>query len=368
MPPNRREYLALVAAFCAARSGVARADTLPLRSIAEARGLLYGAAVSSRRLREDNSYKRLLTREAGILVAEGETKRSSIQPNASTFDFSGTDYILDFASQNNQSMRGHTLIWHRSNPRWLELSLVQKRSDRLITDYIQMVVKRYAGRFHSWDVVNEAIEPDNGHFQGLRTDSIWFKAFGEEYIDIAFHAARAADPHVPLYYNETNIESDVPWADRRRKATLGLLERLIKRGVPIDGLGVQGHLKMYKLKFSDRIFSRFLDDVASMGLKILITEFDVADIGGPNDPAKRDADTAGLTRDFLSAAFANRSVLGCLTWGISDKYSWLSEDSNYRWADHQISRVLPFDADFKPKPMRNAIAECLDRGTYTNPH
>lgn len=358
---DRRRLLASAAAFSAVGPRTALADDLSLRAHAKAHGRLYGAAVSSGRLKADTAYAALVAREAGILVAEGETKRNALQPSPNTFTFEGADYIAQFARSNNQLMRGHTLVWHRSNPHWLEQMLAQSPNETLITAYIDTVVKHYAGRFQSWDVVNEAIEPDDGHPLGLRTDSVWFKAFGESYIDLAFHAARAADPSTPLYYNETNLEGDVNWSERRRRATLGLLERLIKRGVPIDGLGLQGHLKLYRVKFSDRIFSKFLDDVTAMGLKILITEFDVADIGGPADPVRRDADVAALTRDILAVAFSKQPTLGCLTWGISDKYSWLSEDSHYKWPDGQPSRSLPFDVDFRPKPMRDAIASSFDR-------
>lgn len=357
---DRRRFLASAAAFSAVGRGTALADDLPLRAHAQAHGRLYGAAVSSGRLKADAGYAALVAREAGILVAEGETKRNALQPTPDTFTFEGADYIAQFARTHHQLMRGHTLVWYKSNPHWLEQTLGQAPNDRLITAYIDTVVGRYVGRFQSWDVVNEAIEPDEGDAQGLRTDSVWFKAYGESYIDLAFHAARAADPKTPLYYNETNLEGDVAWSERRREATLGLLERLIKRGVPIDGLGLQGHFKLYRVKFTDRIFSKFLDDVAAMGLKVLITEFDVADIGGPADPAKRDADVAALTRDVLAVAFSKPATLGCLTWGISDKYSWLSEDSHYKWPDGQQSRSLPFDVDFRPKPMRDAMAACFD--------
>ncbi len=316
--------------------------------------------MGSPQLRNDTTYADTVAREANLLVAEGETKRNVLQPNSETFMFDGTDFIAQFARLNDQLMRGHTLVWYRANPRWLEQALAESPNDRLITAYIETVVKRYAGRFQSWDVVNEAIEPDQGDPLGLRTDSVWFRAFGERYIDLAFHAARAADPKTPLYYNETNVEGDVVWSERRRRSTQRLLERLLKRGVPIDGLGVQGHLKLYRVKFSDRVFSDFLDDVIAMGLKVLITEFDVADIGGPADPAQRDADVAAATRAFLSVAFSKPATLGCLTWGISDRYSWLSEDIHYKWPDGEPSRSLPFDTDFKRKPMWDAIAACFD--------
>lgn len=336
-------------------------DNESLRVRASRHARIYGVAVTTEQLLSDVEYRKVIVREAGILVAEGETKRNVLQPQRNLFNFSGTDAILKFAQRNAQLMRGHTLVWHRANPKWLTEEIITTRDEKLLTSYINAVVGRYRGQFNSWDVVNEAIEPEDGLSSGLREQSIWFQAFGETYIETAFHCARAADPKAQLFYNEANLEGDVAWSERRRRATIKLLERLISKGVPIDALGIQGHLKAYRVKYSDDVFSRFLDDVASLGLRILITEFDVADAGGPKDYVQRDADVASLTRRFLDVAFSKPSVIGCLSWGISDKYSWLSRDDRYKWPDGQSSRGLPFDQEFKQKPMWDAMVSAYDQ-------
>lgn len=335
-------------------------DWSPLRIQAKRAGLFYGTAVSGALLKSDSEYASLVGREAGILVAEGETKRSAVQQVEGTFNFGGADAILDFARKNQQMMRGHTLVWHRSNPAWLAARLQQTKDERLLTDFISASVKRFQGVFHSWDVVNEAVDIASPNADALRTDSIWYAAFGNSYIETAFRCARDADKTVPLYYNEANLEGDVWWAEKRRIATLNLLESLIAKNVPINGLGIQGHLKAFSLKFNEEVFSRFLDKVSALGLKIIITELDVADIHGPSDPSTRDQMVADLTRRYLDVAFSKKAMIGCLTWGISDKYSWLSDDKNYRWPDGQRSRGLPYDEYFRAKPMRDAIAKAIE--------
>ena len=320
-----------------------------LRQVATDRRLIYGTAVSSGNLLKDKPFARLVADQANMLVAEGETKRKAIEPKPGHFNFAPTEKLLAFAEKNGQRMRGHTLVWHEANPDWLLAKLEDSCNDKLLTDYIEKTVGHFRGKLHSWDVVNEVIHIDEGGEDDLRISSPWYKAFGAGYIETAFRTAHDADPDAMLFYNEINLEADVWWAEKRRRAVLKLLEKLLKKGVPVHALGIQSHLKAYRVDYSDAVFSRFLDEVAGLGLKILITEFDIADVEGPADPAQRDADIAALGRRYLDVAFSKPAVLGCLTWGISDRYSWLSLYDSYRWADGSLSRGLPFDGKLQPK-------------------
>jgi endo-1,4-beta-xylanase len=170
-------------------------------------------------------------------------------------------------------------------------------------------------------------------------------------------------PTALLFYNETNLEGDSDWFENRRTATLKLLERLLSKNVPVQGFGIQSHLKTYRAKYSEQTISKFLDEVGAMGLNVMLTEFDVADIKGPADPQKRDADIAALTRMYLDTAFSKPFVTGCLTWGLTDRYSWLSKTPSYMWSDGQLSRGLPLDANYQRKPMWNAMASSFDRAS-----
>ncbi len=329
--------------------------TPSLRKIAADKGLIYGVATSSGRLAEDPKYAQLVATQAGMLVAEGETKRGSLEPKRGHLNFDGANKILRFAKANGQKMRGHTLVWHIGNPEWLVDALEKKPDEDLLVGYIDKVCTKFKGQFHSWDVVNEAVDLNQGHPDGLRTDSIWYKAFGDRYIDMAFHAARAADPSALLCLNDGNTEADAWWGEDMRVGSLKVLDKLLSRNVPIDIFGMEAHLKVYKADYSDKMISDFMDELIARGLKILITEFDVADIRGPADAVQRDADVAALTRRFLDVAFSKPEVLGCLNWGITDRYSWLSSYPDYKWSDGQFSRGLPFDENYKPKPMFNAM-------------
>jgi endo-1,4-beta-xylanase len=328
---------------------------LTLRSIAERKGLIYGAAAAIQLLQSDRSYAELVTSQAGMLVAEGHTKRASLQPDSHGFSFANADALLQFATAHQQKMRGHTLVWHRANPDWLETALNDKPDERLLTDYINVVCARYNGRFHSWDVVNEPIDPDQGHPDGLRTNSVWYKAFGERYIDMAFHAARQADPEAKLYLNETATEANIWWSQARRKAILKLIDRMIARNVPIDGFGIEAHLTGFGVDYSQKVIADFVKELTDRGLEVLVTELDVSDRSGPADPVARDARVSFLAKLFLDAVFSVEGAKGCLTWGITDKYSWLSVTPRFNRDDGLHSRGLPFDEDFKPKPMFEAM-------------
>lgn len=349
---TRRSLLAAGAAMpVLAAAKPLSAKEVTLRQAATDRQLIYGTAVSSGNLVKDRPFARLVVEQANMLVAEGETKRKAVEPKQGRFNFAPTERLLAFAEKNGQSMRGHTLVWHEANPNWLLSKLEGRPDEKLLTDYIEKTVGHFRGKLHSWDVINEVIHIDEGGEEDLRISSPWYKAFGAGYIETAFHAAHAADPDALLFYNEINLEADVWWAEQRRQSVLKLLEKLLKKGVPVHALGIQSHLKAYRLDYSDEVFSRFLDEVAGLGLKVLITEFDIADVEGPADPAQRDADIAALGRRYLDVAFSKPAVLGCLTWGISDRYSWLSLYDSYKWADGSLSRGLPFDGKLQPKKL-----------------
>ena len=341
-------------------SGQASATEDSLRARAAASGLIYGCATKSSLLKRDPSYAQALIRDAGILAPEWELKRTAVQPKEGRWDFSGFDYVAAFGHMHNMKLRGHTFVWYTENPPWLEQALAERPSENLLTDYVFEGGKRYRGHMHSWDVVNEAIEPDQGDVAGLRINSPWYKAFGPRYIDLAFQAAREADPNCLLFYNDYSTEMDCAIDERRRTAVLKLLENLKSRNVPIDGFGMQSHLKPFQYGLDQRILARFVQEIHGMGLKILITELDVADIGGPQRIAIRDAQIGSVTKNFLDVVLQNPSTLGVLTWGISDKYSWLSTYPAYKWPNGQLSRGLPLDASFRRKPMWDAIASAFD--------
>lgn len=368
---ERRTFLAMASALAATWKldpaiGARPAGT-SLRSRAAAKGVQFGCAVNSWDLWRDKAFAAAVAREAGIVVPEGELKRGLVQIRPGAFDFSGADHIADFARDNGQAMRGHTFCWYTSNPPWLEAALrsgiAMPAKRALLTDYIEAAMAHFRGRITAWDVCNEVVAPDDGSPDGMRIkNNVWQEVFTERYIDIAFQTARAADPSVTLYLNDFGIESAVAWQERKRTAILRLLDRLKRRNVPIDAFGIQCHMKPYKEPFDQDVFAKFLHDLSGYGLKLAITELDFLDRGGPDDPARRDADMAAAAKSLLDVALDNQATVAVLTWGLTDNHSWLnSKWVSDRWPDGQLSRGLPLDAGLRAKPLYRAIADAFDQ-------
>lgn len=329
-----------------------------LRALSRERGIVYGCAANSQQL-QDGSFVAAVAREAGILVPEYQLKRGVVEAVRGSFDFTGPDMLLGFAQAHGMKFRGHPLVWHKRNPDWLEDAVLSSRDPELHTGYIDEVARHYRGKMHSWDVVNEAVAPEQGRPDNLR-DTLWLKAFGPSYIDMAYHAAREADPAALRVYNDWGCETDTPAHDRFRAATLDFLEQALARGVPIEGLGLQGHLQAFGPVVNQPKLREFLAQVKSMGLKILVTELDVDDSGGPLDIAVRDRAVADATRRFLDVILDNEATIAVLTWGLSNRYleppGWKERLMGYS------PRELPLDGDLQKTPMWQAMASAFAAG------
>ncbi|MGO8713772.1 MAG: endo-1,4-beta-xylanase [Rhizomicrobium sp.] len=339
------------------RGALFEAGDAPLRVCAHSRGVVYGAAANSYQL-GDSAFAAALAREAGMLVPEYEMKRGVIEAVRGRFDFAGVDKLMAFARAHAMAFRGHPLVWHKRNPDWLDDALLSSRDSRLLTSYIATVAGRYRGRMHSVDVVNEAIAPGDGRADDLR-DTVWLKAYGPGYIDEAFYAARAADPDTLLVYNDWGCEAGEADNDRFRAATLNFLERALSRRVPIDGLGLQGHLAAFGPQVDQGKLRTFLERVKSLGLRILVTEHDVDDSGGPSDTGERDRAVADASRRFLDVMLGCDATIAVLTWGLSDRFLKAEGWRDRLWRG--TPRELPLDPDLRHTAMWHAMAEAFAR-------
>jgi endo-1,4-beta-xylanase len=352
--PARREVLAGLAAAALARPAAAE-DGPGLAVVAAQRGILYGAAVGAAQL-ADADFAAACRRECAGVVGENDFKWAVSEPEPGRPAFARADAVADFAAANGMVLRGHTMIWHEQLPRWAAERIEAGPAsavEAVIRARVAGIGARYRGRVASWDVVNEAINGADRRADRMRV-SPFFAALGERFIDVAFAAAREADPGAHLAYNDFGVEHAIPWQDGHRTGILRLLERLRSRGVPVDTLGIQAHLRA-DWAFDEAVFARFLRDVAGLGLRIEITELDVDDRALPADPDARDAAVAALTRRFLDTALAERRVRAVLTWGLSDRHSWLSTFPGRRRADGLRQRGLPLDEAFARKPMWHAM-------------
>ncbi len=327
---------------------------------AKASGLIYGAfpQADDRQFARDRALQASFVRDCGMITVGCYWYNT--RPSATTFDFTASDYFVKFAAQHRLRLRGHPLLWHEYLPTWVPATLTNANAERILTQHIETLVRRYTGKMHSWDVLNEAIDVGGQQppADGIR-QSIWFKFLGRDYIDLAFRTAAKADPRTKLVYNDYGVEYDAPEADAKREAILNLLQQLKAKGTPIHALGIQSHLVANGDRFNREKFREFLKNVAGLGLKILLTELDVSDRNLPLDIATRDRSIASAYEDYLTVALAEKATISVTTWGLSDRYTWLATDKPR--PDKSEVRPLPLDRQLQPKLAWNALARAFDR-------
>lgn len=358
----RRSLPALAVAGCTALQPARAQPAASLRDLAHARGLTFGSAIRHDLLRTDAGYAALMAREAEVLVPEWAAKWSVLQPREGEFDFSVLQEILAFAARNRQRVRGHTLLWHESLPAWLPPALAEgpARAGAVMETHIRTVLEATRPSIRDWDVLNEVVANPPGSDNpspipgDLRT-SPWLRALGPDYIDRAFRIARQVDPTLRLTLNDYGVEADNPAAAEKRARLLRLVRGMIQRRVPLDAIGIQAHLQMRE-PFRAEPLVAWLQELRGMGLALAVTELDVRepDVLAPS-VALRDAAVADRTAQFLEAAIAG-GVRTILTWGLSDRDSWLRLEPSVARPDGAQTRGLPFDTDLRPKPMREAMA------------
>lgn len=329
-----------------------------LHARAAAKGLAFGTAIATGHLAQPDSIAAIRA-ECGLLVAEYEMKWAALEPTRNDRRFRLPDRLMEFTRANRMEMRGHTLIWHESDPPWMG-RLDARALGLAMQDHIEATVGRWRGRIGTWDVVNEAVRAEDGRVDWLRRTRM-LEVLGPDYIPRAFHAARAADPAARLAYNDFGCEHATVPARRKRMGVLGLLRALKAAGAPVQVLGVQAHLQAGQPFAADE-WQDFLSDVADLGLTIEVTELDVNDRALPADTAARDAGSADLVRRFLEATLAQPAVKAVVTWGLSDRHSWVHEGRlpEHRRRDNARARPLPLDEAMRRKPIWHAIAIALD--------
>jgi len=313
----------------------------------------YGAAVRADALASDLAYRAAVIANCQIIVAEGEMKWLDVHPARGEYRFEKADALVDFARQNNIEVRGHTLAWYGAMPAWTAAIENRAEAERELVDHIETVVSRYRGAIPSWDVVNEPLVDWPDDESSLRP-SIWTSRLGPDYLPIALRAAAAADPATRLVLNEYDVEFEGARFAARRKALFRLLRSLRDRDVPLHAVGLQAHL------FADRAIDRdglqgLLHEIAALKLDVLITELDVIDYVLPGKVSERDELVAGVARHFLEAVCDVVRPKAILTWGLSDRYSWVP--TYFKRADGMPNRPLPLDAELRRKPLFDVIEE-----------
>lgn len=311
-----------------------------------------GVAVSPRALKTDES--KLILAQFNSLTAENVMKVGPIHPEENKFNWTPADEIVAFAQANKMKMRGHTLCWHNQLPPWM---FVDQKGDTVskevllsrLKTHITEVVTRYKGKIYAWDVVNEAISDKRDEFY---RKSAWYKICGEEFIAKAFQYAHEADPEALLFYNDYNEISAV-----KRKKIIKLATDLKKAGVPIHGIGLQGHWAVNEPSRSQ--LDSTLAEFAATGFKLHITELDISVY--PKEHQRRDRKASDYDTAFnelkatqqievykmcfeLFRKYKN-SISSVTFWNISDRSSWLDNFPVRGRKDYP----LLFDKSLKPK-------------------
>jgi endo-1,4-beta-xylanase len=330
---------------------------MPLKDRAASKGLLYGSSAQQREFLADPPLEAAFVSQCNILVPELELKWNYLRPTPETFNFSGADFLYNFSRQHQMKFRGHTLVWQDALPKWFPDYINPQNASPLLLDHISKVVGRYAGKVHSWDVVNEAIWPPDKRDDGLR-DTPWLRNMGTGYIETAFRAAAQADPSALLVWNENWLEEESPLGDAKRMFFLQHLKDQMGRGVPIQAIGLQSHIIGDHTNIAGAHFKQFLNEITGMGLKILVTEMDVRDAHLPYDFDTRDRMVAERYYSYLHTVLEQKSVVAVLTWGISNKYTWTGKASPR--PDNEPVRPLLYDTSMNPTLAWDAVARAFD--------
>jgi endo-1,4-beta-xylanase len=334
------------------------AESPPIKTLAAEKGLLFGSCVGAVKNESfaDPRYLDILKKECSVLVPENELKSYTISPAAGQYNFEPADRIASFAKSNGMKLRGHTLLWNRPEfmPKWLKDSfgtLSAKEAEKYLRDYVRRVCTHYGDQIHSWDVVNETVDPRTGQVR----DTPFTHVLGFDALRIVYEAAREYAPHAQLVYNDY-MSWEAGQAEVHRAGVLRLLERFKSARIPVDALGIQSHLgndgNIHAIQRKE--WKSFVDSAVGMGYGLLITELDVNDKDLPADLETRDAGVAAVTRDYLDFMLSYRELDQVLCWGMVDSLSWLQNYSPR--ADKKPQRPNPYDAAYRPKAMREAIA------------
>ena len=323
---------------------------------ATAAGRLYGAAVRPGPLDDDPALRGAVVADCDWLTPEIDWKWNALEYRRGAWWFERADALVAFARAHGKLLRGHTLLWEQSTPAWAKAEMAERRDWRLVERWFATALGRYGDAACEWDVINEPIDTVGGD-RGLRR-TCFQRAFGFDYVARALWLARRHAPDTRLFINEYGLDYANGEERDRRTALLRLVEKLRRDGAPLDGIGVQAHLDLAKGPLDARGIAAMLRELAGMGLSITITELDVREADRSRSLAVRDRAIDDEVRRYLDIVLAEPAVRGVVSWGVSDRDSWLQGDVVAADPD-QLNRGLPYDAGLRPKPVLATLQRAL---------
>ncbi len=317
-----------------------------LRSFAQARGFYVGAAVSVGALLKEQPYRDILATEFNMLTPEVVMKFDAIEPEQGHYNFTEGDTLVAFARAHSMQVRGHNLVWYLALPTWLTTGHFTR--DELLSilhAHILAEVSHYRGVVNIWDVVNEAINND-----GSLRDSIWSRVIGPDYLDLAFRWAHEANPRAHLFYNDYGAEG----LGQKSDAVYHLVAGMIKRGVPINGVGLQMHVSLDNYPRPQDVLAN-MKRLTALGLEVQITEMDVKIQDDSRPMQARLSVEAQIYHDMLGTCLAVAQCTAFVMWGFTDRHSWIPAATGHSDAP------LIFDALYQPKPAYYALLNVLQQ-------
>lgn len=311
-----------------------------------------GVAVAPHHLEGEEAA--FILRHFSSLTPENVLKMGPIHPEEDRYNWEPADKIAAFAKGHHLLLRGHALCWHNQAGSWLFKDEAGKQVSKEVLlqrlkDHITRVVTRYKGNIYAWDVVNEAVSDKEGEF--LR-DSEWYKICGEEYIIKAFQYAHEADPDARLFYNDYSAVHP-----EKRDKIYKLVKMIQEAGVPVHGIGIQGHFSIYEP--TEQELRDAIEKYVSLGVEVQITELDVSVYPKEHsrrDPVPEDEDDAfkpgqeaqqTAQYEMLFRVFREykETLTGVTFWNVSDRHSWLDDFPVRGRKDYP----LVFDRELQPK-------------------
>lgn len=320
-----------------------------------------GVAVNQRNVSNPDQIA-LIKKEFNSITAENDMKPGEIHPQEGVWNWEKADKIANFCRENGIKLRGHCLCWHSQFADWMFTDKKGKPVKKEVfyerlREHIHAVVNRYKDIVYAWDVVNEAMADDGrswpGREQSPYRQSRHFQLCGDEFIAKAFQFAREADPNALLFYNDYSCVDP-----GKRERIYNMVKKMKDAGVPIDGIGMQGHYNIY---FPDEdqldlTITKFKEIVKH----IHITELDLRmnnESGGQLMFSRGEAKPMPgymntLQTDQYARLFKvfrkHKDVIDNVTfWNLGDKDSWLGVNNH----------PLPFDENYKPKSCYRAIRD-----------
>lgn len=302
-------------------------------------------------------YEEKFLKNFNSAVTENAVKWLSMEREQGKVNYSTVDGILAWTEKNNIPLRGHNLYWGISKfvQPWLK-EMDDNELRRTLQKRAETVTKRYQGRFAEYDLNNEMV---HGNFYEER--------LGPEITKDMAQWAHNGDPTAKLFLNDYDILTG-----NKLPEYMAQIRKLLGQGVPIAGIGVQGHL--HTDTFDRNELRRSLDSLALFKLPIRITEFNM-----PGQRSKyhreniltmtpeEEALKAKEMVDYYRICFAHPAVEGMLMWGFWEGANWIPVSSLYKrdWSPTPAAEAYE-NLIFKTWWTKDS-GTCGNTGTFSTP-